>query len=186
MTIKEFLKLYFASAKKASEETGVPVLVTLAQAAIESGWGKHAPGNNFFGIKATHNWAGKTQKLVTSEYFTTESDVQHFYSSEDIVKFNGLIQGKYHFTVKAKFRAYETPEESFLDHGRMLKNSARYKAAFKTKTPQEFIEEVAKAGYATAPNYADYVKSIMKKIEMEIPAIEAELSKEGSDDAAKN
>jgi len=47
-----FYRTYLDHAKRSQQATGVPVLVTLGQAAVESGWGKHAPRFNFFGIKA--------------------------------------------------------------------------------------------------------------------------------------
>lgn len=63
----KFLFDNYKFAKESEAATGVPALVTLVQAALESGYGQHAPGNNFFGIKAGSSWTGNTQKLKTWE-----------------------------------------------------------------------------------------------------------------------
>lgn len=51
MTPIEFIRKYKASAIAAEKATGLSYKANLAQAAWESGWGEHAPGNNFFGVK---------------------------------------------------------------------------------------------------------------------------------------
>lgn len=74
--------------------------------------------------------------------------------------------GKYLYRVKDWFRKYETPEESFTDHANFFFKNKRYAKALEVKhDPYKFAEEVAKAGYATAPNYANTLKSVIEKIE---------------------
>jgi len=64
------------------------------------------------------------------------------------------------------FRKYDTAEESFTDHAKLFLTNKRYAKALQVKTdPYKFAEEVAKAGYATAPNYADSLKTLIKEIE---------------------
>ena len=72
----DFIKKYFVAAKQSEASTGVPALVTIAQAGIESAWGKSAPGNNFFGVKAGKSWTGETQKLKTWECGKTGDPVK--------------------------------------------------------------------------------------------------------------
>jgi len=69
--------------------------------------------------------------------------------------------------VDAKFRAYNTPQESFTDHGNFLRNNSRYAPAFKcTDNPDQFAKELQKAGYATDPNYAKTLISIMNQYKL--------------------
>lgn len=142
MTVDEFY-IHFASAGMAVQRKyKVPYLSALAQCALETGWGKSKPGNMCFGIKITPSYTGKTQELTTTEYV------------------NGVKQ-----TVKSKFRAYDSIEESFLDYGNFLTVNPRYKNAFNyPNDPYRFCEEVAKAGYATDPNYYSKLKSILDKL----------------------
>ena len=67
MTKKDFYLRYYGDSLRTEKSHKIPALLTLAQAALESGWGEHAPGNNFFGIKAGTKWTGPTQTLMTSE-----------------------------------------------------------------------------------------------------------------------
>ena len=70
-------------------------------------------------------------------------------------------------SIKAHFRSYKNMSDSFLDHGMFLKNNPRYSSALthyaKTKNADDFAHGLQKAGYATDPNYAKLLISIMKK-----------------------
>lgn len=117
--------------------------VLIAQAALESGWGKSelaSKHNNYFGIKK-HNWKGKTVK-----YWTTEYDK------------NG---NKYR--VLADFRAYDTLAEGIADRNKFLRENKRYalNGVFDAKTPEEQVQALKNAGYATG---VKYVSSIMNTI----------------------
>ena len=155
MTPTEFLKVYSPFAEETQRKYGVPAKVTLAQAALESGWGKHAPGFNFFGVKA-----GEKQLLRTTEYLKTPD-----------VKFPEVISitpenGKYKYIVKDYFRKYKTPGDSFDDHAQFLLVNPRYKAAFAfTNNPEQFINEIAKAGYATDSKYAEKLNKLASGLE---------------------
>ena len=75
------------------------------------------------------------------------------------------IDGKYTYIVLDWFRKYDTPEECFTDHAQFFFKNKRYAKALEVKAdPYKFAEEVAKAGYATATNYADSLKNIITKI----------------------
>lgn len=120
---------------------GVPASVTIAQAALESGWGEHAPGNNLFGIKADRSWTGPATYKSTSE----------------------VIRGQ-RVQVTAAFRAYLSWAGSLNDHADFLRKNPRYKAAFQfSNDGEKFARAIAAAGYATDPNYASLLVSIIRK-----------------------
>jgi len=135
-----FLKLHDGAAKAAEAVTGIPARFMVAQAAHESGWGRHEIKNadgsssfNVFGVKAGPNWKGQVAEVTTTEYV------------------NGQAQ-----KVKAKFRAYGSYEEAFTDYAKMMKNNPRYSKVVASGTSaQGFAQGLQKAGYATDPAYAE-------------------------------
>jgi peptidoglycan hydrolase FlgJ len=135
-----FLKMHGDAAKAAEAATGIPANFMVAQAAHESGWGrheiKHSDGStsfNVFGIKAGPNWKGPVAEVTTTEY----------------------VNGQPH-KVRAKFRAYGSYEEAFTDYAKMMKNNPRYaKVVDNSASAQGFAQGLQKAGYATDPAYAD-------------------------------
>lgn len=139
--VEEFVAKYGRYAFENEKRTGVPALVTLAQAALESGWGKSAVGNMFFGIKADKSWTGAKQLLWTTEYI------------------NGAYQ-----KIQDWFRAYASPLESFADHAAFLRRNSRYAPAFRTTDPYAFAKAVAQAGYATDPGYYEKVANLMRQM----------------------
>ena len=72
MTPENFVKIYLPEAKKVEKKTGFHYLIPLTQGALESGWGKKAVGNNFFGIKDTDGVNGNEQLITTTEYLSTD------------------------------------------------------------------------------------------------------------------
>lgn len=158
MKASDFKSKYYQFALNCENATGVPALVTLAQAALESGWGEHAPGNMFFGVKDSDGINGNEQLLTTTEY-----------SKKDTIKVPVIISKVFNpvtklwkFVVKDYFRKYKSPEESFVDHGNFLRRNHRYAICFTTSNPELFCEYLQQCGYATDPNYADKLKSIIK------------------------
>ena len=139
--VQAFIQTHDGDAKAAEAATGVPASFMIAQAAHESGWGKHEPINkdgtkshNIFGVKAGSNWTGKTTSVQTTEYV------------------NGQPQ-----TVTAKFRAYGSYAEAFKDYAKLIGSNNRYQSAVaqaQTGGAQGFAQGLQKAGYATDPNYA--------------------------------
>lgn len=161
MKPEEFVKAYKEHAKNTEVATGFPTIAILAQAALESGWGEHAPGNMFFGIKASMGYTGKKQLITTTEYCSTPTP-------DYPVVIRCVLQesGKYKCTVKDWFRAYDNPEESFTDHANFIINNKRYRFALLVKDDwRKFINAIAKAGYATAPNYANELIKVGNMIE---------------------
>jgi flagellar rod assembly protein/muramidase FlgJ len=135
----EFGRLFGPAAREASKKSGVPASIILAQAALETGWGGSSIGDakNLFGIKGTGP-AGSI-RVPTQEYR------------------NGRMVNE-----MASFRKYNSWQESIEDHGRLLQN-ARYAAAMRNAgNPDQFARELQRAGYATDPEYASKLISIMK------------------------
>ncbi|GHU79673.1 hypothetical protein FACS1894145_4330 [Bacteroidia bacterium] len=168
MKPKDFVEKYYPFALKTQEEKGIDARFTLAQTAVESGWGEHAPGNNFFGIKAPKSAAVyEKQLLKTKEVFKDKNQGNRF---PKVISMIRRADGKYLYTVKDWFRKYTTPDECFSDHADFFSKYNRYAEALKYKSdPNRFAEEIAKAGYATDPNYAKTLKSVIKTIEKNIP-----------------
>jgi len=121
-------------AQAASQKTGIDPRVIMAQAALETGWGKSAPNNNYFGIKGQ----GAGQK--TLEYI------------------NGKMT-----PVEADFRAYKNPEEAFADYANVLMGG-RYADVRGAKGLEAQIAALGKSGYATDPDYAAKLLGIAQTI----------------------
>ena len=145
--VRAFQEKLGAHAEAAEAVTGVPAKFMLGQAALETGWGKrmirNADGsnaNNLFGIKAGPNWKGKTATAVTTEY----------------------VDGHPRQRVE-KFRAYDTPADSFKDYARMLTNNPRYEKVLNhAGDASAFAHGLQRAGYATDPHYGTKLSKIIK------------------------
>jgi flagellar protein FlgJ len=135
----EFVQRHSAAAAKVAQASGIPSGFMLGQAGHETGWGKSeiksADGSssfNLFGIKAGPGWHGKVAEVTTTEYE------------------NGVAK-----KTVARFRAYDSYEESFKDYARLLTQSPRYaKVSQQTGSVQAFATGLQRAGYATDPAYA--------------------------------
>lgn len=163
MTKIEFVKKYYAFAKQAEVENKVPTIFTLAQCAVETAWGAEAPGNMMFGIKDTDGVNGNEQLITTTEYLSNPN-----------AKFPVIIsktwmaaKNKWKYIVKTYFRKYNSPKDSFIDHGKFFIENKRYADNFvKCGTDWRcFAKEVALDGYATGTNYASLLLSIGDGIE---------------------
>ena len=134
-----FVSKHSEVANKVEKASGIPASYMLGQAGHETGWGKFeikhkggAPSFNLFGIKAGPGWTGKVAEVTTTEYINGEPK-----------------------KMVAKFRAYDSYEDSFKDYARMISDSPRYaKAKMQTGSVQAFASGLQKAGYATDPDYA--------------------------------
>ncbi|GIG58105.1 hypothetical protein Lfu02_24770 [Longispora fulva] len=126
---------------------GVPASVTAAQAILESGWGRStlaSKSNNYFGIKCVNKKPGPIAKSCKA-YRTKE-----------------YVNGKPVY-VTAYFRVYANMSDSFKDHALFLKSNSRYKACFDVKdNSSKFAQCLQSKGYATDPNYAKTLISLMK------------------------
>jgi len=164
MTPEQFVAVHLPEAKKVEQKTGFHYLIPLTQGALESGWGKKAVGNNFFGIKDTDGVNGNEQLITTTEFLN--SDKVKFPVILKIVK----VGNKFKYTVKDWFRKYPSAQTAFEDHVNFFLKNRRYSEAIKHKNnPERFFEEIAKAGYATAPDYAEQLKAVMKSVIKRLP-----------------
>jgi peptidoglycan hydrolase FlgJ len=142
----EFVDQVLPSIRTAAEALGLNPLVLLAQAALETGWGKRmartADGNpslNLFGIKADDTWVGARAAANTVEYA------------------GGVATQR-----QAAFRAYGSIEESVNDFANLLKNSPRYRhAAAAGPDAQAYVDGIGRSGYATDPEYAAKLNDIL-------------------------
>ncbi|MDN4035751.1 flagellar assembly peptidoglycan hydrolase FlgJ [Massilia sp. YIM B02443] len=145
--VRAFQEKLHNHALEAEKTTGVPAKFMLGQAALETGWGKrmikNADGSNshnLFGIKAGPGWKGKVAESVTTEYV------------------NGRPQ-----TRVEKFRAYDSPAESFKDYANMLARNPRYEKVINSGgDAAAFAHGLQRAGYATDPNYAAKLTRVIK------------------------
>lgn len=143
---ERFVLRHTEAAKAAEAETGIPAAHILGQAALESGWGKRdirmpdgSSSHNLFGIKAGPGWKGKVAEVTTTEYVNGEPR-----------------------RVTAKFRAYDSFEDSFKDHARLLTQSPRYQQTVaQGGTASGYANGLQRAGYATDPQYADKLTRVI-------------------------
>lgn len=164
MTPKEFKQKYYGAIQKMCAQTGLDPLFVAAQAALESGWGDKAIGNNLFGITATGSWKGAIKLVKTTEYFDDEKQEHRFPVVYSVEK---LPDGRYKYRVARVFRDYDSFEECLRDHFKVLQ-APRYRAAFgHTGDLREFAFQIAKAGYCTAPadEYAELIVKLARMIE---------------------
>lgn len=155
MTRADFTRQYYPVARSVAAGTGIFPEVMIAQAIIESQGkgtdGFYYPGlsqlsrnyNNYFGIKASAGWKGKTVNLQTGEVFNNTPVV-----------------------ITSAFRVYDSIQDSFKDYVKFLKENPRYEKAgvFTAATPEQQAERLQAAGYATNPQYANIIKAVMQGI----------------------
>src|ERR1700722_18895987 len=142
----QFISEVLPTIRRAADALGVSPLGMLAQAALETGWGKRmartaegAPSLNMFGIKADDAWTGARAGANT-------------------VEFNGGVATRR----PAAFRAYGSVEESVSDFANLLKSSPRYSHAVAAGgNAQAYVERMGKSGYATDPQYANKLNDIL-------------------------
>ena len=134
-----FARALWPDAEQAAQRLGVSPVGLIAQAALETDWGRSLPrtaagasSNNLFGIKAGGGWAGASVSAGTEEYV------------------NGSAT-----TIQAPFRAYDSCGQCFQDYSRLLSGNPRYAAALGTGNDiGAFASALQQAGYATDPHYA--------------------------------
>ncbi|WP_370298994.1 flagellar assembly peptidoglycan hydrolase FlgJ [Pontibacterium sp.] len=142
----QFVETLMPLAESVASEIGVDPKVLLAQAALETGWGKHlvqrgegGSSHNLFNIKADSRWGGDSATTMTLEFR------------------NGVAQRE-----RAAFRAYDSFEQSFRDYISFLKDSPRYQIALQSAgDPYAYLNQLQQAGYATDPQYAQKISSIL-------------------------
>lgn len=124
------------------KEKGVLPSLTMAQAILESGWGRNAPGYNMFGIKWSPGCGHGIQLLWTKEW-----------------------DGKKYISVKAKFRKYSSYTESIEDHTELLQ-ARRYEPVRRAKDYKEACKQIKACGYATSPTYTENLIKVIEENEL--------------------
>ncbi|RMQ44920.1 Flagellar rod assembly protein/muramidase FlgJ [Pseudomonas cichorii] len=145
----QFVATMLPLAKEAAARIGVDPVMLVAQAALETGWGKSImrqqdgdSSHNLFGIKATGSWQGAQARAITSEF-----------RDGKMVK------------ETADFRSYDSYADSFHDLVSLLQNNNRYKEVINSAdNSEQYVKELQKAGYATDPNYASKISQIAKQM----------------------
>lgn len=135
-------------AKVASQQSGIPHQLIVAQAALESGWGQReiptsdgTPSYNLFGIKAGGSWNGPVTEITTTEF------------EQGAAK-----------KVKAKFRVYGSYVEAIADYVKLLTNNPRYADVAAARSPEQAAHALQRAGYATDPQYASKLVSVIQQM----------------------
>ena len=148
-TPSDFVKGLMPLAESAAKALKVNPMLLLAQAALETGWGKKVIANpqgnshNLFNIKADKSWGGDKIGKPTIEYQ------------------DGIAKKQ-----RAEFRAYPSFQDSFDDFAKFLKENPRYRNALtQTQQPEQFMRAIHQAGYATDPKYADKVLRVFQQIQ---------------------
>lgn len=146
--VQAFLDRLSGPARAAGRTTGVPAELILAQAALETGWGRHeiatAEGrnsHNLFGIKAGSGWEGATTEVTTHEYL------------------NGRRT-----KVTDSFRVYDSFEAAFTDYARLIGDNPRYARVTTAPSAEQAARELQAGGYATDPAYADKLIAVMNTL----------------------
>ncbi|OAE11301.1 flagellar rod assembly protein/muramidase FlgJ [Pseudomonas simiae] len=143
----EFVATMLPMAKAAAARIGIDPKYLVAQAALETGWGKSvmraedgSSSHNLFGIKAGQSWQGAQARAITSEF-----------------RDGAMVKETAHF------RSYNSYQDSFHDLVTLLQSNDRYKEVVKSAdNPEQFVRELQKAGYATDPAYASKISQIAK------------------------
>lgn len=145
--VRAFTEQMRPYAEQASRETGIPADFMLAQAALETGWGRRqmrqpdgSPSHNLFGIKA-NGWTGQTVDAMTSEFE------------------NGRMVRKVE-----RFRAYRSYADSFKDYARLIGDNPRYRDVMNTRDAVSFAYGLQRAGYATDPAYGDKLVRVIGQV----------------------
>lgn len=146
-TPDEFVDAILPHAQRAARQLNVDPMAIVAQAVLETGWGKHVmkdvDGNhsfNLFGIKASAGWDGQTVNKKTLEYR------------------NGIAAPEF-----AAFRSYASLGSAFDDYVKFLKNNPRYQNALQLNIEaKQWGYALQKAGYATDPNYGNKIASLLE------------------------
>jgi flagellar protein FlgJ len=142
----EFVAQVLPAIRAVAQTMGLNPLAMLAQAALETGWGKRmartadgSPSLNLFGIKADDSWGGARASANTVEYS------------------GGVAMQR-----QAAFRAYGSIEESVNDFANLLKNSPRYaQTAAAGPDAQAYVNSIGRSGYATDPEYTNKLNEIL-------------------------
>ncbi len=142
--LAEWTATMLDAAQGTAGQIGCSPAAVVAQAALESGWGRAAIGHNLFGIKADSSWHGARQLVTTREVI----------DGEDV-------------TLKDWFRDYDTFADSIVDHFQFLRANSRYAKCFdpdNSMTDRQYFEALQNAGYATDPAYVTLLCGVLDTV----------------------
>lgn len=142
----EFVRRLWPYASRAASKLNVDPKALIAQAALETGWGRHVIADekgrsslNVFGIKATGGWQGDSVTVRTIEYA------------------DGTARPEL-----ASFRAYPSLAATFEDYAELIGSNPRYQPVLdRGEDVEGFAEALQDSGYATDPSYAKKIKSLL-------------------------
>lgn len=134
-----FIEKIAAGAVETQKKYGVLASLTIAQAILETGWGKYSVGNNVFGIKASPSWTGGTVTCATGEVYDGQA-----------------------VAVSGTFRAYASVADSIADHAKLFVNNDCYHNLIGCMDYRQACRNVQADGYATDPDYAEKLISIIE------------------------
>jgi flagellar protein FlgJ len=145
----DFVRMMLPHAQRAAKALGVDPSALVAQAALETGWGQAVPSQasgsssfNLFGMKAGSSWNGETAHVPTLEF-------------EDGVPVRKV----------ERFRAYDSPADSFNDYARLIGGNPRYENARGAGGDvATFASALQEGGYATDPNYARKIVAVADEV----------------------
>lgn len=145
----DFVRTMWPHAQRAASQLGVDPNALVAQAALETGWGRAVPSQsggsssfNLFGIKAGSSWEGATANVPTLEF-------------EEGVAVRRV----------ERFRAYDSPADSFSDYAKLIGGNPRYENARGAGGDvATFASALQDGGYATDPNYAQKVVAVADEV----------------------
>ena len=147
MDAQAFITLIGPAAQASARTTGVPASFTVAQAALESGWGESLlarQAKNLFGVKTDPSWHGEVLTFNTREF----------------------LRGSW-VTVPAHWRKYSDWQACIDDHAAFLRQNRSYASCLACTTGAAFAQGVAQAGYATDPEYAAKLVSVIEQYQLD-------------------
>jgi len=146
--VEDFVSRLADPARRAERSSGVPAELILAQAALETDWGRRrittadgGDSHNLFGIKAGGRWQGESTRVMTTEYVDGEAQRQ-----------------------EESFRVYPDAEAAFDDYARLIRSRPGYAGARTAVDSAQAAVALQQGGYATDPGYADKLIAVMATI----------------------
>jgi peptidoglycan hydrolase FlgJ len=144
---QRFVRQLLPAAKMVASKMGLSPVALIAQAALETGWGKHmmsnsngSSGNNLFGVKAGSRWQGQK---------TTENSLE-YQEGKPVMQ-------------RSSFRSYTSVVQSMQDYANLINGTDRYQQAKAVAhDPEAYFDALQSAGYATDPNYAQKLKQVLR------------------------
>ena len=163
---RDFLERMRPQAEAAAQAAGIPVTFLLAQAALETGWGRHQPraadgtaSHNLFGIKAGSGWQGSRTLAATTEFVAGRAT-----------------------TAMESFRSYGSYGEAFADFTRLIRGSPRYAGVMAaTGDGNAYARQLQQAGYATDPRYAEKLGRLIEAVGRHLTGAPAQVAASPAD-----